>query len=100
VPAPDPAYRVIQPAPVASVQQVSPVAVAAPPARAPVPSYVDVRPPSPSYADEPFDASMLPRGLNGGRRKRAIAIVALLFAVVVFGGLIALAIASQAVHGL
>jgi hypothetical protein len=100
----------VAPAP-APTPVASPIAASPPPAP-PAPVQVDrsvgpfhsippTRPVLPlPGSDDPFDASMLPDELNGGRRKKMMAVVALVVAVLGVGGLVALAIASQAVHGL
>jgi hypothetical protein len=86
-------------APLVAQAPAAPVAVRAPAPIAPVPTYT-LPPRSLDFDDEPFDVSMLPGGLDGGRRKRRIIAFALVLAVLGLGGLIALAVASQAVHGL
>jgi hypothetical protein len=54
--------------------------------------------PTPSFV--PRDFSLFPSGIDGGKRKRIIAIVALLMLLVGVGGLAVLAVASHSVHGL
>jgi hypothetical protein len=52
----------------------------------------------PSYAVDPHDPELM--ALSGGRRKKKIAFVAVLIVILGVGGLVAMAIASQAAHGL
>jgi hypothetical protein len=89
---PPPVVAAVAPSPLAPVH-------ALPPQAAPQPVYVP-RPRLPSYDEEPFDINMLPGGLDMGRRKRAMAFIAFALLVIVLGGLVAMAIASQATHGL
>jgi hypothetical protein len=84
-----PPPAVVQPTLIVPVQQAAPLAMAAA-------GYVV--PQNLSYPDDRFDIDI--GALNGGRRKRRIAIVALLILVLGVGGLVTLAIVSQATHGL
>jgi hypothetical protein len=88
-PAPMPPPAVVQSTLIVPVQQAAPIAMAAA-------GYVV--PHDFSYSDDRFDVDI--SALNGGRRKRRIAIVALLILVLGVGGLVTLAIVSQATHGL
>jgi hypothetical protein len=85
---------------------------ASPIAAAPAPVYPVTQPPAalapvqyvmnaatvPSYSNEPYDVDI--GALDGSRRKRRIAFVAILLLVLGVGGLVTLAIVSQAAHGL
>jgi hypothetical protein len=96
-PPPAPAAPIAPPIANTALVAAAPPAHSSPPVAvaAPKPAYV-----IPTYDDEPFDMSMLPDGLDGRRRKKMIVSFALVVAVLGLGGLIAMAVASQAVHGL
>jgi hypothetical protein len=81
---------------------VAPPALPVPHAPQQVATYasIPVRFSIPSTEEVPFDIGMLPDELNGGRRKRALVVGALLLFLVILGTLVAFAIASQAKHGL
>jgi hypothetical protein len=98
--------RAVQEAPIAHAQDVLtavapppvPVQYATPPVAMSAP--LPVRSLLPSIAEEPFDAEMLPDALNGGRRRRTIVWGAVILLFLGLGSLIAMAITSQAKHGL
>jgi hypothetical protein len=90
----------VQPAPIAAAPAApSPVyPVTQPPAALAPVQYVMNAATVPSYSNEPYDLDI--GALDGSRRRRRIALVAILLLVLGVGGLVTLAIVSQAADGL